>query len=187
MDGNVVEGHPDVTRDNWTKGIYGQINNAACDHTFTEEVKKEIRLSTPLETGTVTTHSAEEAYRLVLEDAGCSKWRDVIDERIVQETLKGTATYIGSVTPEAEKVPGLIDLPADVKPEGAAAAWPELGDGGVTADDLRDTDGDGMPDIWEIAHGLNPQDASDGTSTTLSEEGYTNLEVYLNSMVEKQF
>lgn len=187
VDGNVVEGHPDVTRDNWTKGIYGQINNAACDHTFTEEVKKEIRLSTPLETGTVTTHSAEEAYRLVLEDAGCSKWRDVIDERIVQETLKGTATYIGSVTPEAEKVPGLIDLPADVKPEGAAAAWPELSDGGVTADDLRDTDGDGMLDIWEIAHGLNPQDASDGTSTTLSEEGYTNLEVYLNSMVEKQF
>lgn len=187
VDGNVVEGHPDVTRDNWTKGIYGQINNAACDHTFTEEVKKEIRLSTPLETGTVTTHSAEEAYRLVLEDAGCSKWRDVIDERIVQETLKGTATYIGSVTPEAEKVPGLIDLPADVKPEGAAAAWPELSDGGVTADDLRDTDGDGMPDIWEIAHELNPQDASDGTSTTLSEEGYSNLEVYLNSMVEKQF
>ncbi len=185
VDGNIVEGHPDVTRDNWTKGIYGQIDNAACDNTFTEQVKKEIRLDAPLETGVITTHTAEEAYRLVLEDAGCSKWRDIIDERIVSETRNGTATYTGSITPNANYFPGLIDIPDDVKPEGAACAWPELTDGGVAACDLKDTDGDGIPDAWETSHGLNPKDSSDGTHTTLSKEGYTNLEVYLNSIVEK--
>ena len=40
-----------------------------------------------------------------------------------------------------------------------------------------------MPDVWETANGLNPNDASDGITTTLSEDGYTNLEVYLNSLV----
>ena len=68
-------------------------------------------------------------------------------------------------------------------PAGQASPWPELSDGGVTADALKDTDGDGMPDVWENANGLNPNDASDGITTTLSEDGYTNLEVYLNSLV----
>jgi len=43
-----------------------------------------------------------------------------------------------------------------------------------------DADHDGMPDAWELAHGLNPTDASDRNGTFLSEDGYTNLEVYLN-------
>jgi autotransporter-associated beta strand protein len=41
-----------------------------------------------------------------------------------------------------------------------------------------DTDGDGMPDYWETAMGLNPNNANDSTNLTLS--GYTQLEVYLN-------
>ncbi|WP_291529149.1 pectate lyase [Bacteroides sp. UBA939] len=183
VDGNVIEGNEDVTKDNWTKGIYAQISNAACDNTFTKKVEREIRLSAPLETGVVTTHSAEEAYKLVLEQAGCSKQRDIIDSRIIEETRNGTATYTGSITKRAEKEPGLIDLPADVKPEGAASAWPELSDGGVTIAELTDTDSDGMPDRWELTHGLNPEDAADGAATTLSREGYTNLEVYLESCV----
>jgi Pectate lyase len=185
VDGNVIEGYPDITCDNWTKGIYDQIDNDACDSTFTDQVKKEMRLSVPLETDVVTTHSAEDAYRLVLEGAGCSKQRDIIDERIVWETRNSTATYIGSITQNAKDFPGLIDLPDDVKPEGAASAWPALSDGGVTADELKDTDGDGIPDVWETLHGLNPKDTLDGAKATLNEEGYTNLEVYMNSLVRK--
>lgn len=184
IDGNVVVGNSEVTRDNWTKGVYAQINNASCDNMFTSQAKEEMRLSSPLETDVVTTHSAEEAYQLVLKSAGCSHQRDDIDERIVEETRNGTATYIGSVTAGAEKAPGLIDLPDDVKPAGAISAWPELSDGGVTAAQLKDTDGDGIPDVWEVAHDLNPADASDGATATLSKEGYTNLEVYMNSLVD---
>ena len=45
VDGNIIEGNEEVTQDNWTKGIYGQINNASCDNTFTKKVKKEGRIS----------------------------------------------------------------------------------------------------------------------------------------------
>jgi hypothetical protein len=185
VDGNVVEGYPEVTKDNWTKGIYAQINNAACDNTFTEEVRKEMRLSKPLDAAFITTHTAQQAYTLVLDQAGCSRQRDIIDKRIIEETRKGTATYIGSLTEGAKTQLGLIDLPSDVKPKDAVSAWPALSDGGVTPDMIRDTDGDGMPDTWEKAHGLNPKDDSDGITTTLSQEGYTNLETYMNGLAKE--
>ncbi len=180
--GNVMEGNEEVTRDNWTKGVYAQIDNAANDHTFTEEVKREIRLSEPLETDVVTTHTAEEAYRLVLEGAGCSKQRDAIDRRIVEETRTGTATYRGSVSEDADRLPGLIDLPQDVMPAGADSPWCPLSDGGVSPRILRDTDGDGMPDWWERKQGLNPREAADGKRVA-DDSGYTNLEIYLNSLL----
>lgn len=183
VDGNVIEGNANVTADNWTKGVYEQINNSECDNTFNDQVKKEMRLDSPLETEFVTTHTAQQAFEQVLLYAGCSKERDIIDERIVKETETGTATYKGSVSLDAAKRPGLIDRPTDVMPAGATSPWPELSDGGVTADQLKDSDGDGMPDAWEIANGLNPNDATDGKKTTLNNEGYTNLEVYLNSLV----
>ena len=47
----------------------------------------------------------------------------------------------------------------------------------------EDTDGDGIPDEWETANGLNPKSKADGAKYTLSKT-YTNLEVYLNSLVE---
>lgn len=182
IDGNVVEGYPEVSRDNWTKGVYEQIQNEACDSLFTPQVKRDIRLTSPLETGVITTQSAEEAYQSVLARAGCSKWRDCIDERVIEETRSGTATYRGSRSANAAQYPGLIDLPSDVTPSGQVLPWPELSAGKTTQAQRKDTDGDGMPDEWEKRVRLNPTDASDGNQTTLNQEGYTNLEVYLNSL-----
>ncbi len=42
----------------------------------------------------------------------------------------------------------------------------------------QDTDGDGMPDEWEKAHGLNPKDPSDASRK--GADGYTNIEKYLS-------
>lgn len=184
IDGNVMEGNSTVTKDNWTKGVYEQTpNDSSVDKLFTQTTKDTIRLSAPLETNIVTTHTAKQALGRVILYAGCSKQRDIIDQRIAEETEMGTATYIGSVSSDAASKPGLIDLPDDVKPAGATSAWPELSDGGVDPADLKDSDNDGIPDVWEIANGLNPNRALDGKETTLSAEGYTNLEVYLNSLV----
>lgn len=183
VNGNVMEGNSEVTEDNWTKGMYEQIKNSQCDNTFTDKIKKEMRLSKPLEVDFVTTQTAEQAYELVLDHAGCSKQRDSIDERIIEETRTGTTTYIGSVTKDASMKPGLIDQPSDVQPQGATSPWPELRDHNVIPDQIRDTDGDGIPDVWEKKYGLNPSDDSDGIATTLSKDGYTNLEVYMNSLV----
>ncbi|MBF0492768.1 MAG: hypothetical protein HQM15_08310 [Deltaproteobacteria bacterium] len=44
-----------------------------------------------------------------------------------------------------------------------------------------DTDNDGMPDIWEIRHGLNPA-VDDHNGINLSSEGYTNIEMYLEEL-----
>ena len=187
VDGNVIEGNDEVTNDNWTKGIYEQINNEDNDNTFTEQVKKDIRLSEPLETDIITTHSAQKAYELVLAQAGCSKFRDNIDTRIVEEVRKGTASYIGNRSSDAVNYPGLIDSQDDVKPNGASSAWPELSDENSNDCPIIDSDGDGMPDKWELENNLNPMDRFDGNGTNLSKEGYTNLEMYLNSLVTKNF
>ncbi|HEY0610914.1 MAG TPA: hypothetical protein VGD35_14690, partial [Chitinophaga sp.] len=43
-----------------------------------------------------------------------------------------------------------------------------------------DTDRDGIPDQWELSHGLNPNNAADGK--VINADGYTNLEKYINSL-----
>jgi hypothetical protein len=42
-----------------------------------------------------------------------------------------------------------------------------------------------MPDAWETNNGLNPHAASDASKNKLSNL-YTNLEVYLNSLVSSK-
>jgi hypothetical protein len=46
-----------------------------------------------------------------------------------------------------------------------------------------DTDADGMPDDWERSHGLNPS-LHDPHAKSLSPNGYSNLEFYLNELAE---
>lgn len=129
----------------------------------------------PAPVGTVTTHSAEQAYAKVMAYGGASLFRDDVDARYMSECAAGQSTYTGSVT----GVKGRIDVVADC--DGYTEAnFPT----GKRADTF-DTDGDGMPDAWETANGLNPADASDANAYTLDAKGwYTNLEVYANSLVE---
>ena len=133
-----------------------------------------LKLDEPTITGDVTTHDAETAYEKVLAYCGASLVRDAVDERYMEEAESGTATYTGSVT----DVAGIVDLVSDV------GGFPDL-TSETRADDW-DTDGDGMPDYWETANGLNPNDSTDAQTYTLdTEKGwYTNLEVYLSSLVE---
>lgn len=176
VNGNVVEGNEEVSADNWEKGIYEQIRADQCDGLYTQRTKDTIRLNEPLETGIITTHSAIAAYGKVLDYAGCCLYRDKVDNRIISDTRNRTATY----TAEGNK-PGYINSQTEVKESGEEEAWPALPvDTGRT---ITDTDGDGIPDNWETSNGLNPNNASDGNATMLSPEGYTNLEVYMNSLV----
>ena len=134
-----------------------------------------IKMDAPAPTGDVTTHSADEAFSKVLAYSGASLYRDEIDARYMEEAKTGTATYKGSIT----KSPGIIDKVSDVN--GYTEA--NFGKGSRPAD--FDTDKDGIPDAWETANGLNPNDASDALTYSLDSKGYyTNLEVYANSLVE---
>ena len=134
-----------------------------------------IRLENPTEAGEVTTHSALKAYEKVLSFAGASLNRDDVDTRYAKETREGTATYSGSVT----KKKGRIDLVSDVQ------GYTEANFGTGSRPAGYDTDNDGIPDEWEKANGLNPNNASDALLFTLDKKNwYNNIEVYLNSLVQ---
>ncbi len=107
----------------------------------------------------IRTDTADEAYAAVLEGAGASHWRDSADQRIIDDVRNGTGRIISS---EAE-VGGWPDLPAEPA--------------------RTDSDGDGMPDDWETARGLDPQNPQDGSHDN-DNNGYTELEDWLNGLVE---
>lgn len=132
-------------------------------------------LTEPAPIGEITTHTAAMAYDKVLQYAGASLYPDDVDTRYFDEAKNGISTYKGSVTGKA----GRIDLVSDVN------GYTEETFGTGSRPDGFDTDNDGMPDAWETANGLNPNDASDAKTYSLDSKGwYTNIEVYANSLVE---
>ena len=100
--------------------------------------------------------TAAQAWVSVLARAGASKSRDAVDTRIVAGVADGAGRIINS--------------PGDV------GGWPDLTPGMAWID----TDGDGMPDPWETANGLDP--ATDDGAADRDGDGFTNLEDWLNSL-----
>ena len=134
-----------------------------------------IKMDNPAPTGEVTTHSAAEAFNKVLAYGGASLYRDEIDARYMEEAKTGTAQYKGSITLS----PGIIDKVSDVN------GYTESTFGTASRPADFDTDKDGIPDAWELANSLNPNDDSDALTYSLDGKGYyTNLEVYANLLVE---
>jgi len=157
VEGNYVDGFPDITADNWAGGV--QPDGTGLNS---------LRAAEPFPTGDIVTQTPEDAYRDVLLYAGAIlPVRDEIDERIVNETSSRTAQYGASYG--ANK--GIIDTPSDV------GGWVKLS----SLEPPADTDVDGMPDEWEDEKGLDKNDPSD--RNLRNDLGYTNLEVYLNSIV----
>ncbi len=156
---NFVFGYPNITADNWSGGVQGSNSN----------YQKSKNITTPFPYASVQTQSPEVAYELVLENVGAVlPKRDVVDSRIVDEVRNQTATFGASFGAGT----GIIDTQGDV------GGWPLL----LSAPAPEDSDHDGMPDEWELANGLNANDAEDRNGD-LDGDGYTNLEEYLNSIV----
>ncbi|MBE8723845.1 T9SS C-terminal target domain-containing protein [Flavobacterium sp. KB82] len=128
-------------------------------------------VSTPFFPSYVTTQSAKNAYKIVLSDVGCTQPEfDDHDQRIINETLNGTYSAVGSVTGK----PGFPDNEADA---GGFEVYPV-----VTRDTNWDSDQDGLPNWWENIIGTNINSAtgdfSDSNADT-NNDGYTNLDAYL--------
>ncbi len=178
IEGNVVNDGSDnkycknATENNWEFGVYNQF--AAKYGTVDQETKDALKRKTPVATDEITTHTADEALNKVLSYAGCVLQRDAIDARIVDETRNGTVTFYGAKSGK----PGIIDSQSDL----GEAPWPIL----KSEDAPLDTDGDGIPDEWELKYGLDPKNKEDGSLKTLDPDSkYTNLERYINSLVEE--
>lgn len=154
------------------KNFYG---DAVAHQTIDGVSCVKIKMDNPAPTGEVTTHSAAEAFNKVLAYGGASLYRDEIDARYMEEAKTGTAQYKGSITLS----PGIIDKVSDVN------GYTESTFGTAYRPTDFDTDKDGIPDAWELANGLNPNDGSDALTYSLDGKGYyTNVEVYANSLVE---
>lgn len=126
-----------------------------------------VKAMNPFSAVAITEQAPAKAFELVLNHAGASYKRDAVDTRVIE--------YVRSGKPTAGKNGnGLIDSQKDV------GGWPKLASG--TA--IEDADLDGMPDTWERQHKLNPNDSSDAVAYSLDKQ-YTNIEVYLNSLVNK--
>ena len=170
IEGNVMEGSERVTHDNWDGGV--QPNSDL------PEVMDSIRRKSPWPAMPIRQQTAQEAYISVLDHAGASVHRDAVDLRIISDARTGTATFEGAGYKDAKKMvdktvcSGIIDSQTDV------GGWPVL----HTAPAPLDSDHDGMPDEWEKAKGLDPDNSSDGCMSTIDGSGYTNLEVYINSL-----
>ncbi|MCR5364082.1 MAG: hypothetical protein K6E44_05890 [Bacteroidales bacterium] len=143
--------------------------------------------------------SADDAYVAVTQNAGASMPRyDEVDSRILAEAAGERDPQFGTTG----RGKGIIDTPYDITLashdefaalyEGDNAAdnkelqvtcYPRLQMTDIDAH-VVDTDGDGLPDSYELEVGLNPDDATDGMK--LSASGYSNLELYLNGVADGQ-
>jgi hypothetical protein len=160
VDGNYVVDNQRVTKNNWDGGVQFSTPVKQKDEVVPMGTEKDVRAMKPFDAAPVVTHSAEEAFELVLAYGGAAlPKRDPVDVRVIDSVRTGkTSTKTG-----------IVETPADV------GGWPEY----KAVKALLDTDGDGMPDEWEIKHGLNPNDPADAAKDA-DGDGYTNLEEYLN-------
>lgn len=188
--GNYVEGFPEVTADNWNGGIQieGQRN--------TEGYTDQMRVNSPFAMPYLRVMSAQAAYDFVLENVGANiPCRDKVDQIIIDEVRTGEIYY----AKDADKYRGDV---SGLAPQSQAAdgsfryrrIGPDSYKVGIITDPRQmggypeykgekyvDTDNDGMPDAWEKANGLNPNDASDANGDCTG-DGYTNIEKYINAI-----
>ena len=170
---NVMEGSSSATNDNWsaihnnTSYTVAGMKSETLVYPSAEVTRLDKCKFDDYDLYRTPTESAEEAYEHVLAKAGTIN-RDQTEQRVVNEVRNKQAQYKGTTLNKA----GFIDSPDD------AEGWPTY----ASATPVVDNDHDGMADDWELTHGFNPADAEDG-KLVVSAEGYTALEVYLNSLM----
>lgn len=158
--GNVLEGRPDISADNQL-GITISPENASATTILSQPIKIEGNSSAALGLQT-----AEAAYEDVLDKVGATyPRRDALDARVVQEVKDGTGRFAN----KNHEVGGLPVTTSEKRP-----------------DDF-DKDYDGMADTWELLNKLDPTNPNDHKELALDGSGYTNLEKYINSLVDMDY
>ena len=159
MSGNVF-----VKNEKWTKNNYSALNferwRKNPNYKYNGNLGVWIKDKPNQGKYTPKTQTAAEAYNLVLKHAGASLSRDAVDTRLVENVKNRKGV--------------LIDSQQEV------GGWPKLESRPVP----KDSDQDGMPDKWEKKNKLDPNNPEDRNGD-IDNDGYTNLEEYLNSLITK--
>lgn len=176
VNGNIVDGNSKVTKNNWDGGV--QVFNEA----HADEHMANIKVDQPFDMPPVAIMDAKAAYSFVLSNVGANfPRRDAVDARIVKTVKTGKAIYVENA-PEFTSPFVKRRLPADSYKLGIITDIRQVG--GLPeykGESYLDTDGDGMPDAWEKANGLNPNNPADAT-LDCNGDGYTNIEKYINGI-----
>ncbi|MFT3785396.1 MAG: hypothetical protein QM770_04420 [Tepidisphaeraceae bacterium] len=136
------------------------------DFNYAPNAGVQLKMTTPFGTPAVSTQTAADAYNSVIGSVGNWWWaRDAIDSRIVGNVTNNTnpPDGVAATAPNATELANLLATPL------------------VTRAANYDTDNDGMPDTWEVAHGLNPTSNADW-KLDYDTDGYINLQEYLDEV-----
>jgi len=179
VNGNIMEGYPEITKDNWAGGV--QVEELPNTDKYTPYMK----VVKPLPMPQLTILPAKEAHDYVLANAGATlPKRDAVDQRITEQVRSGKITAAANVKlPTTQfkhrRLPidsykiGIITDPSQV------GGYPDY-----KGTPYKDSDNDGMPDDYEIKNGLNPKNPADASAYKAN--GYTNIEEYLNGLAGKE-
>jgi hypothetical protein len=175
--GNIMEGNEKVTKDNWDGGIQVE------DLPNTDKYTPFMKWNKPLPMPEFPIMSAQESFGFVLENAGATlPHRDAVDIRITTTVKTGKAIYNKSFADTLAPQFKHRRLPKDSYKNGIitdirqVGGYPEY-----KGTSYKDSDNDGMPDIWEKKYNLNPNDPSDAIKDC-NGDGYTNIEKYINGI-----
>jgi pectate lyase len=161
VEGNYVDEAKAISKNNFLGVDMGNGGN--------EADKKESIIDKPFVAETIPLLTAAEAYDAVLRFAGASYKRDTLDQRIINDVKNRTGRFIDVQGGYLHGTPFQETI----------NAWPTLSSLPAPAD----IDKDGMPDEWETKNRLNPKDPSDASQSNLH-PFYTNIEVYINSLLK---
>jgi hypothetical protein len=174
--GNIVEGNETVTADNWKGGVQVEDEDGVGDN------EALMRWNKPFPHPYYTVMSAQQAYDFVTTNVGATiPTRDEVDQHIIEEVKTSTPYYVKDAKPDTYHFK-YRRLPVDSWKGGIITDPQQMGGypkyKGKT---YKDSDNDGMPDAWEKANGLNPNDPSDANKDCTG-DGYTNIEKYINGI-----
>lgn len=140
----------------------GKVNGRLItDEDFIQQKATIVKEPSAISRSNVTIDRAEDAWKVVMAEAGSSLKRDAVDKRIIG--------YLKSLGKKGQIF----------KTEKDAGGQPEVKQKNSKR---KDTDGDGMPDKWEFKNKLNIHDDRD--AAIITQTGYTNLENYINSLIQ---
>ena len=196
--GNIMEGYPEITKDNWKGGVQTADKDGEMDETELTLMRSNEPFIMPF----LTVMDTRNAYQWVLNNAGATiPCRDIVDQRICEEVRTGKAYYVENYEKKVKDNPygdmwGLNKksmneegffkyrrLPKDSYKDGIITdprqmgGYPEY----RTWKPWKDNDGDGMPNFWEVENGLDPNDPTDANKDCTG-DGYTNIEKYINDI-----
>jgi len=196
--GNIMEGYPEITKDNWKGGVQTADKDGEMDETELTLMRSDEPFTRPF----LTIMDTRNAYQWVLNNVGATiPCRDIVDQRICEEVRTGKAYYVEDYEKKVKDNPygdmwGLSKksmneegffkyrrLPKDSYKDGIITdprqmgGYPEY----RTWKPWKDNDGDGMPNFWEVENGLDPNDPSDANKDCTG-DGYTNIEKYINDI-----